>query len=322
VSEHPIDADDLAMLAAGFEGALRDAEPEAGAEGLVELGWLEVLDASPAQGMAAAFTALGSTGSAAAVLDDVVAHALGLAPSTDTCVVLPAPGRATAPGRRDGDDVSVDGVVTRRADVATTVVVVLDDGGVVSLDAAALPAAGGETLDPDAAHRRARFTADGAVVDPLEAGGAWADAIDAARIALAHQLIAASRTMLDQARDHAVERVQFGRAVGSFQAVRHKLAEALVQVEGAASVTVEWQPGADPLLAALAKSLAGQAGRTSAANAQQVLAGIGFTTEHSFHRWLKRALVLDALFGSASTLPAEIGAELLARGEAPRLLEL
>ena len=74
--------------------------------------------------------------------------------------------------------------------------------------------------------------------------------------------------------------------------------------------------------AALAKSLAGQAARSTATHAQQVLAGIGFTTDHPFHRWLKRTLVVDGLFGSASTLPAEIGAELLARGGAPRLLEL
>jgi alkylation response protein AidB-like acyl-CoA dehydrogenase len=322
VSDAVIDEDDLAMLAAGFDGALRGVDADAGTKGLVELGWLEVLEASPAQGIATAFAALGSAGSAAAVLDDVLAHALGLAASTETCVVLPAPGRATAPGRRDGDDIVVDGVVTRRADAATTAVVVLDDGGVVSLDASALPAAEGETIDPDAAHRRARFTAHASVVEPLDVAGAWADAVAAARAALAHQLLGASRTMLDQARDHAVERVQFGRPVGSFQAVRHKLAEALVQIEGAAAVTVEWQPDADPLLAALAKSLAGQAARTSASNAQQVLAGIGFTTDHPFHRWLKRTLVLDALFGSASTLPAEIGAELLARGEAPRLLEL
>lgn len=322
MSEHVIDADDLAMLATAFDGALRDADPDAGAKGVVDLGWLEVLEASPAQGIATAFAALGATGSAAALLDDVLAHALGLEPSAETCVVLPPPGRAAAPGRRDGDDVVVDGVVTRRADVAARVVVVLEDGGAAALDGAALPPTGGSTIDPDGAHRRARFTADAPVAEPIDIDGTWADAVAAARVALAHQLLAASRTMLTQARDHAVERVQFGKPVGSFQAVRHKLAEALVQIEGAAAVTVEWQPGADPLLATLAKSLAGQAARTSASNAQQVLAGIGFTTDHPFHRWLKRTLVLDGLFGSASTLPTEIGAELLARCGAPRLVEL
>ena len=128
--------------------------------------------------------------------------------------------------------------------------------------------------------------------------------------------------MLDAARTHAVDREQFGRSVASFQAVRHKLAESLVAIEGAASVANACTDNVDPLLAAVAKSLAGKAARTTATNAQQVLAGIGFTTDHEFHRWLKRTLVVDTVLGSSSSIPTEIGTELLARGGAPRLLEL
>ncbi len=151
---------------------------------------------------------------------------------------------------------------------------------------------------------------------------AWDGAVAAGRVALAHQLIGGARWMLDAARTHAVDREQFGRSVASFQAVRHKLAESLVAIEGAASVTNACNDDVDPLLAALAKSLAGKAARTTATNAQQVLAGIGFTTDHEFHRWLKRTLVIDTVLGSSSSIPTEIGAELLARGGAPRLLEL
>ena len=142
--------------------------------------------------------------------------------------------------------------------------------------------------------------------------------VAAARVALAHQLIAASRWMLDAARTHAIDRTQFGRSVASFQAVRHKLAESLVAIEGADSVAGACTDDVDPLLAAVAKSLAGKAARTSATHAQQVLAGIGFTTDHEFHLWLKRTLVVDTVFGSASSIPTEIGAELLARGAARR----
>ena len=75
----------------------------------------------------------------------------------------------------------------------------------------------------------------------------------------------------------------------------------------------------------MAKSLAGRAARATAGHTQQVLAGIGFTTDHPFQLRLKRALTVDVLFGSASSLPAEIGAELLARGHAagviPQLVE-
>ena len=150
----------------------------------------------------------------------------------------------------------------------------------------------------------------------------WEQAVAAGRVALAHQLIGASRWMLDAARTHAVDREQFGRSVASFQAVRHKLAESLVAIEGAASVANACTDDVDPLLAAVAKSLAGKAARTTATHAQQVLAGIGFTTDHEFHRWLKRTLVVDTVLGSSSSIPTEIGTELLARGGAPRLLEL
>ena len=131
-------------------------------------------------------------------------------------------------------------------------------------------------------------------------------------MALAHQLIGASRWMLDAARTHAIDRTQFGRSVASFQAVRHKLAESLVAIEGADSVAGACTDDVDPLLAAVAKSLAGKAARTTATHAQQVLAGIGFTTDHEFHLWLKRTLVVDTVFGSASSIPTEIGYALLA----------
>jgi alkylation response protein AidB-like acyl-CoA dehydrogenase len=152
--------------------------------------------------------------------------------------------------------------------------------------------------------------------------GTWDVAVRNARAALAHQLIAASRDMLEQARRHAVDRIQFGRPIASFQAIRHKLADSLVAIEAAAAVAGACAEGCDPLLAAAAKSLAGQAAHVTATHAQQVLAGIGFTTDHAFHRSLKRTMVLDTLFGSAATLPTEIGLTLLARHGAPRLVEL
>jgi alkylation response protein AidB-like acyl-CoA dehydrogenase len=321
-----LDADDLAMLAAGFEGALRQAGSSAEAtSALFELGWADVLGSSPAQAISTAFTALGATGASAAIVDDVVAHALGLEVQAGTALVLPAPGGATPPGRRQGDGVVVDGTVSARIEVAERVVVPVAAGEGVELVVADPPAPGalgGATVDPAPVHHRLRVELPGSGVTSIDAAGAWDDAVAAARAALACQLLGAARTMLGLARDHAVDRVQFGRPISSFQAVRHKLAEALVQIEGAAAVAGEWTPDADPLLATVAKSLAGQAARTTAAHAQQVLAGIGFTADHPFHRWLKRTMVLDVLLGSSSTLPAEIGAELLARGDAPRLVEL
>ena len=117
--------------------------------------------------------------------------------------------------------------------------------------------------------------------------------------------------MIDLAVDHARSRVQFGRPIGSFQAVRNRLADAHVAREGAAAALASAWDADDAVLAGLlAKSLAGRAARIAATQCQQVLAGIGFTAEHPFHRFLARALVLDSVLGSAAELPKAIGARL------------
>jgi alkylation response protein AidB-like acyl-CoA dehydrogenase len=74
--------------------------------------------------------------------------------------------------------------------------------------------------------------------------------------------------------------------------------------------------------AALAKATAGRTARAVAAHCQQVLAGIGFTTDHPFHRFLKRTMVLDGLFGSADDIVLDVGRQLLARRRVPTLVEL
>ena len=338
-----IDADDLAMLADGFASAMVAAPGPGEADAaLFDLGWGELLTAAPGQGAAMAFTALGATGSSAAIIDDVLALALGLDVTPTTCVVVPRPHRAAPPATRIGDVIRVDGLVSARIDSADTVVLAIaarDGSGVelVTVDADHVRTGPVAALDPGSSYRRLvlALPADAFGSFGARAGTnrssfgvgagtnrAWESAVAAGRVALAHQLIGGARWMLDAARTHAVDREQFGRSVASFQAVRHKLAESLVAIEGAASVTNACNDDVDPLLAALAKSLAGKAARTTATNAQQVLAGIGFTTDHEFHRWLKRTLVIDTVLGSSSSIPTEIGAELLARGGAPRLLEL
>lgn len=149
-----------------------------------------------------------------------------------------------------------------------------------------------------------------------------ADALAAGRLALAHELVGASRTMLELARLHALERVQFDRPIAQFQAVRHKLAETLVAIEGANDAAgAAWELDT-PLAAAAAKAIAGRAARTAAKHCQQVLAGIGFTTEHPFHRSMRRALVLDRLLGDAKSLTRAMGDELLRTRQVPPMLAL
>ncbi|MFF6989241.1 acyl-CoA dehydrogenase family protein [Streptomyces sp. NPDC010273] len=167
-------------------------------------------------------------------------------------------------------------------------------------------AVAGTTLDPELPLRTVPAEDSG---PPFAAG----------RVALGWWLVGTGRAMLALARQHAVDRVQFGRPLASFQAVRHRLAETLVALEGAEATLVA---ATDDWGALLAKAAAGHAALTAARHCQQVLGGIGFTAEHDLHRHVRRAMVLDGLLGNARKLTREAGAMLRAGGSAPRLVHL
>lgn len=143
-----------------------------------------------------------------------------------------------------------------------------------------------------------------------------------ARRALGWWLVGSARAMLALARRHALDRVQFGKPIAGFQAVRHRLAETLVAIEGAeATLSVPVVDSPD-LTSMLAKAAAGKAALTAAKHCQQVLGGVGFTAEHDLHHHVERVLVLDGLLGSARELTRQVGGGLRARGSAPRLVQL
>jgi hypothetical protein len=145
----------------------------------------------------------------------------------------------------------------------------------------------------------------------------------AGRRAVGWWLVGTGRAMLSMARSHALDRVQFGRPLAGFQAVRHRLAETLVALEGAEAALAAADTSAnEDLSAMLAKASAGQAALTAARHCQQVLGGIGFTAEHGLHRHVRRALVLDGLLGSARELTREAGSLLIKERCAPRLVDL
>ncbi|MEE3849506.1 acyl-CoA dehydrogenase family protein [Gordonia sp. LSe1-13] len=141
----------------------------------------------------------------------------------------------------------------------------------------------------------------------------------AARVALGWWLIGSSRAMLELARTHALDRQQFGRPIAAFQAVRHRLAEAYVAIEGA-EATLAVADG--ELGAMLAKAAAGKAASTTSRHVQQILGGIGFTAEHAFAGHARRVLMLDALLGSSRELTGAAGTMIRNAGHAPRLVDL
>ena len=158
------------------------------------------------------------------------------------------------------------------------------------------------------------------------------DALIRGRIAMGWWLVGSSRAMLDLARTHALDRTQFGTPIAGFQAVRHRLSETLVAIEGAeatlVAATVDLyadspSPQEDSLLRALlAKAAAGRAALIACRHAQQVHGGIGFTAAHSLHRHIRRVHILDALLGSSRTLTREAGSLIREQSHAPRLVHL
>jgi alkylation response protein AidB-like acyl-CoA dehydrogenase len=140
----------------------------------------------------------------------------------------------------------------------------------------------------------------------------------AAALTAAEMLGAASRA-LDMSVEYARERVQFGRPIGSFQAVKHRCADMLVDVEGMRSTAywAAWSLDADhperTIAAATAKIWAGDAAKRVMASALQVHGGIGFTWEHDLHFFLKRSQLDQVSFGDASFHRARLGAILRAR---------
>ncbi|WP_416969644.1 acyl-CoA dehydrogenase family protein [Streptomyces sp. 4F14] len=143
--------------------------------------------------------------------------------------------------------------------------------------------------------------------------------VGAGRRALGWWLVGSGRAMLTLARQHVLDREQFGRPLASFQAVRHRLAETYVALEGASSAL---DAASDDVGALLGKAAAGRAALLAARHCGQALGGLGFTAEHELHRHVKRVLVLDGLLGSARELTREAGELLVREGRAPRLVEL
>jgi alkylation response protein AidB-like acyl-CoA dehydrogenase len=130
--------------------------------------------------------------------------------------------------------------------------------------------------------------------------------LDLAKVALAAEQVGGAERCLDMSVDYAKTRVQFGRPIGSFQAIKHKLADMFVEVESArsASYYAAWAAAHDeaglPAAAALAKAYCSDAYFRVAAECIQIHGGVGFTWEHDAHLFFKRAKSSETLFGDAA----------------------
>jgi alkylation response protein AidB-like acyl-CoA dehydrogenase len=156
----------------------------------------------------------------------------------------------------------------------------------------------------------------------LGGGDVAADLLDRVATVAAAEMLGAAGRVLEMTVDYAKDRVQFGRPIGSFQAVKHRCADMLVDVEGMRSATyyAAWAVGAaDPDAAAaasVAKVWGSDAARRVMASALQVHGGIGFTWEHDLHLFLKRSQLDQTSFGDAAVHRERLARLLRPRAEA------
>ena len=130
-------------------------------------------------------------------------------------------------------------------------------------------------------------------------------ALDRIEVVLAAELVGVAQRAMEMAVAYAKEREQFGRPIGAYQAVAHRCAQMLLEVESARSTTLyaawaaDHEPESLPLAASMAKAYAADTGWRVTASSLQVHGGIGFTWEHDLHFFLKRAKTDGHLLGSA-----------------------
>jgi alkylation response protein AidB-like acyl-CoA dehydrogenase len=112
---------------------------------------------------------------------------------------------------------------------------------------------------------------------------------------VAAEMLGGAQWCLESAVEHAKSRVQFGKPIGAYQAIKHKCADMLFELESAKSITyyAAWAAGAAddeaPLAAAMAKAYVGDAFRRISAENIQIHGGVGFTWEYDCHLFFKRA---------------------------------
>ncbi|WP_407689265.1 acyl-CoA dehydrogenase family protein [Mycobacterium sp. HUMS_1102779] len=332
-----------AVQTSGFDTATREEiaaslrelfEKRTGAQDiaplLAELGWAEVLAEDPATAVTLLFTEHGRALASSRALDDVMLAELSevLPTGRRRAVIYPHPPEGSVALRCDEPIVGLSlGSLT---DVDEAVLAATLPGGAVGL--IALTAAdlrvsaeplGGFDFDSGWRIVTAVVAKD---VEAVCAAAQWDRAVAAGRRALAAEILGVCDTALNLVASHAAARVQFGRPIGSFQAVRHRLSEAYVAMVGARAVldnayTVAGS-NAEVWAALIAKIRAGHAQAVLMRHAVQVFGAIGLTRESDIHRYVERAAALDALLGGHQALTEVVGSAFLDGDEVDAAFEM
>jgi alkylation response protein AidB-like acyl-CoA dehydrogenase len=163
----------------------------------------------------------------------------------------------------------------------------------------------------DETRKLAQLSFDDTPAEPLGAAARARETMEhvlhLALIALANEMIGGAGRMLESALDHTRQRMQFGRRISSFQAIKHRMADLLLEVELARSAAYYAAAAFDAghanaaALASLAKSTCADAYMHAAAECIQLHGGIGFTWDHDTHLWYKRAKSSEVFLGDPAS---------------------
>jgi alkylation response protein AidB-like acyl-CoA dehydrogenase len=216
---------------------------------------------------------------------------------------------------KDGEAWHLDGHKSFVLDGATAgliLVVAATDAGLslfaVQADADGLSRVTLPTMDQTRKLARLEFAGTPArlIGSPGDAAAVMDRVLDVAAIALAAEQLGGAQRALDMAVGYAKVREQFGRPIGSFQTIKHRCADLLLEVEslrsavGYAAAAVAAGSAEVPVLAALAKAYASETYFHVAAENIQIHGGIGFTWEHDAHLYFKRAKSSELFLGDAA----------------------
>lgn len=288
-------------------------------EALHDLGWWELVAETPTAS-ALLYDELGKAARSTALIDQLaITH---IAPEDPDCdvVIYPTPcSDSRPPGMLIDDEILLDGCALKEpgpddrvvfgaaaAPGESPVIVVIP--GVKAVHQFEAQQLDGLDSDGSWVRIRARMPRN-----TVEAGGRpesriWSGVLTAARRAAATELTGLCRGAIDLAVAHVGTRSQFGRTIGSFQAVRHHLADAHVLTTGADALLDDaWRdPVADTT--DLAFAYAGRAHRDVMAHCLQVCGAMGLSWEHDLHRYVRRGFALDTFFGPSDRIADQLGA--------------
>ena len=202
--------------------------------------------------------------------------------------------------------------------IANLVVVAARAGGTSGEDGISFFAVDGDasglTRTPlatmDQTRKQARLDFENVAARPIGAAGsgwpALSKTLDQAAVCLANEMVGGAQKVLEMSVEYAKVRVQFGRPIGSFQAIKHKCADMLLETESGKSAAyyAAWAAAEDneelPVAASLAKAYCSDAYFHAATENIQIHGGIGFTWEHDAHLYFKRAKSSEILLGDAT----------------------